>query len=454
MPRRNLLVLLTLIFLALICQQPALKNPYRRALAAAMTLIESRSLRPTEETELFAAAIDGMLSRLDENSVYVTPDEVEAFEEELNLQFGGIGVQVAVDPQSKQLIVLSPLAGSPAYRAGVLAGDKIIRIGKKDTKGMSIEEAHALLRGNPGEAVTLTVVHEGQQETQEVTITREVIQGESVLGDRRKADGSWTFTLEGHPGVGYVRIRTFTEETPAELERVLESLSKQGMRGLVLDLRDDPGGYVDAAVEIARLFIEPGTIVTMRGRYGVVHRAYTANTAGPYSKLPIAVLVNQHSASAAEIVAACLQDHKRAVVVGQRSYGKGTVQEIIDLGADCGEMKLTTFSYWRPNGQDIQRPADGESKADWGVSPNEGYKVELTSEEFARWQLWRAHRDFFHGGMVLAKTPAETKSPVGKTPLKPTASEKGEAALGPPASFTDRPLQKAVEYVERVVVEK
>ena len=165
------------------------------------------------------------------------------------------------------------------------------------------------------------------------------------------------------------------------------------MRGLVLDLRDDPGGYLNAAIDVCDMLVPSGVIVTTRGRDGRISHTYAASGDAPFTDFPMAVLINQNSASAAEIVAACLQDHHRAVIVGQRSYGKGTIQEIIDLESGCGAMKLTTASYWRPSGQNIARPHNAGPEDTWGVTPDEGYEVAVKDDDFNRWQLWRFHRD-------------------------------------------------------------
>ena len=193
--------------------------------------------------------------------------------------------------------------------------------------------------------------------------------------------------------------------------------SAHDMRGLVLDLRDDPGGYLDAAVDVCDLLIPSGVIVTTRRRGGRISRTYAASGQARFTDFPIAVLINDHTASAAEIVAACLQDHHRAVVFGQRTYGKGTIQEVIDLDKGCGAMKFTTASYWRPSGKNINRPANADAKADWGVSPDEGGKVASTGEEQGRWRKWRAHRDTVH--------PSANKPSAGKEGAEP---------------FVDRPL--------------
>ena len=186
MPRRNLLVLVAVTLVALLCYQRVQKNPYGHVLANAMTTIENRYIEPVQASKLFERAMDGMLDKLDDNSAYITPADLQEFQQSIDLQFEGVGMEVALDPQTKQLMVLSPLAGSPAYKAGIRAGDKILRIGADSTQGMSLRDAVGLLRGKPGTPVTLTVLHEGEEKPTEITIVRGTIQVDSVRGDTRR----------------------------------------------------------------------------------------------------------------------------------------------------------------------------------------------------------------------------------------------------------------------------
>lgn len=422
MPRRNLLILVLMTVVAVLCRERVQSN-YVRVFANAMNKIENRALDPAGTKTLFEGAMYGMLGQLDGNSQYLSPADLKDFNEDLDRQFAGIGVDIGVDPETKDLTI-SPLVNSPAAKAGILAGDRILSIGKTIAKGMSLQEASSLLRGKVGSSVTLTVLHEGQTKPQEVTIVRGNIQGDSVRGDSRNADGSWEFFLEGRDRIGYLRITTFNDNTVNELKQALAAMTRHHMRGLVLDLRDDPGGYLDAGVGVCDLLIDSGVIVTTRGRDGRIFDTYSAGGDAPFTGFPVAVVVNQLTASASEIVAACLQDHHRAVIVGQRTYGKGTVQDLIELEPGCGLMKLTTKSFWRPSGKNIHRLHDATAKDEWGVSPDKGYKVELSDDEVGRWRVWRMRRDLHQAaGSALAN---------------------GE---GKP--FADRQLLRAIEYVEK-----
>jgi carboxyl-terminal processing protease len=418
MPRRNILILVLLVVVALLCRERVQKNPYVRVLAGAMGKIENMALDPVDEQQLFEGAMEGMLAQLDEHSRYFSPEEFKKFHEEVDLQFGGIGIDFTQDTKTKELIV-SPAMSSPAAKAGIRTGDKVLRIGNANARGMSANDVVALLRGRPGTPVTLTVQHQGNSTPRDITIVRDVVQGDSVRGDIRNGDGSWEFVLDGRNRIGYVRITaSFTDNTVNELRQALAWATQHDkIRGLVLDLRDNPGGYLEAGVDVCDLLIKSGDIVTTLGR----HASKTRRASGraQFTDLPMAVLVNNQTASAAEIVAACLQDHERAKVFGERTYGKGTVQEIIQLEGGCGGMKLTTKSYWRPSGKNIQRPRDATDKDTWGVSPNEGCKIDLTDEEANQWRDWRSRRD-----------------------VLPVLAGDGKA-------FVDRPLLRAVEYVEK-----
>jgi carboxyl-terminal processing protease len=423
MPRRNLLTLVLMAFVALLCHEQAQRSGYGRVVGDAITKIERQHLEPVEPAKLFERAMSGMLDRLDDHSAYIRPNDAAKFMEELDSEFAGVGIEVEIDPETKQLRVRSPLFESPAYQAGILAGDRIVRIDKTPTEGLSLEQVKRFLHGKVGESVTLSVIHAGEKEPVEIKIVRQVVHVSTVLGDTRNKNGSWNFMLEGHDRIGYVRITTFSNDTAKDLDHALHRLASEHMRGLILDLRDDPGGYLDAAIAVCRLLIKPGVIVTTRGRGDVIKDTYSADEPGPFTSVPMVVLVNQDTASAAEIVAACLQDYHRAVIVGQRSYGKGTVQEVVPLGKPFGVMKFTTKSYWRPSGKNIQRPAKGAETAKWGVLPDKGCEVPIDSEEFTQWQLWRRQRDAYHAA-------------------GPNRSHENKP-------FTDRQLLRAVECLER-----
>jgi carboxyl-terminal processing protease len=397
MPRRNLYWLIGISIVSLICYQKIESNRYGRILNDAMAHVERRYVETVEPSELFEGAMDGMMSRLDDPySDYIAPVVREELNVMLSQEFGGVGMEVSSDPRTKQLTVTSPLVGTPAYRAGIRAGDTILRIDEHSCQGLSLEDAVRLMRGKPGDAVVVTVLHEGEKQPVEIKIVREIIHVSSVLGDSRNADSTWNFWLEGHDRIGYVRINTFSSDTVEELKRALDELTAHGMRGLILDLRDDPGGLLKAAKAVCDLFIDEGVIVSTVGRDKEHDRQVEmASGQGTFLHFPMAVLVNHFSASASEIVAACLQDHHRAVIVGERTWGKGTVQEVIDLPDGAGALKLTTAGYWRPSGRNIQKHKNDQPSDEWGVKPDAGYEVVVEGEELNRLHQQRLHRDAY-----------------------------------------------------------
>ncbi len=423
MSRRNLYLLSSLLFVCLICA--AKVSRYGRVMVYAMDQIGRRSLQEVSDQKLFEGALDGMMSQLDPYSAYIKPSQLEGFREQIDQEFGGVGIQIVLDPKTEQILVASPLVDSPAYRAGIRAGDKILRIAGQSTQGLSLDDARARMRGKPREPVVLTVLHHGEEKPRDIEVVREVIRVPSVIGDTRNDDGSWNYFLQGSDHIAYVEINTFGKDTSAELSKLLAHLAKQGMRGLILDLRNNPGGLLDAAIATCDLFIPSGVIVTTRSRDGLIRRTFSASGAAPYPGLPIAVLVNKATASASEIVAACLQDHQRAVIVGERTYGKGTVQEIIRLQEDQGELKLTTASYWRPSGRNIHRDKKSTEAEAWGVSPDEGYQVPVQGDELAKLARWRYRR-------TLSKLAAAELPDTDQT-LK---------------GYTDAQLARARQYIE------
>lgn len=429
MPRRNIHVIIGLAVLCAVCA--ARSSRYGRMLTYAMNEVNLRALEEVSQQELFEGALEGMMHRLDDYSAYISPELLTEFQEDLEKEFGGVGIEIILDPETKELTVASPLVGTPAYEAGILAADKVLRIDGESTQGLSLQDASDRMRGAPGEPVTLTILHPGEDEPVDVEIVRAIIRVDTVLGDTRNEQGEWDFFLEGYDRIGYVRINSFSEQTDTELRRALDWLLERDMQGLILDLRNDPGGMLGAAIRVCDLFIDAGVIVTTRRRDGEIREAFTATRSGTYPDFPMAVLVNSFSASASEIVAACLQDHGRAIVVGQRTFGKGTVQELIPLEADQGLLKLTTASYWRPSEKNIHRRRDAGEDDDWGVRPNKGYEVEVDSDQLAKLVSARFRRDVRQGNHGQESPPD---------------SNAADPAIDPQ-------LAKAVEYIQQKLEE-
>jgi len=403
MPRQNLFIVLASAVVSIVCFRQvdsAHRSEYGQmydTFAEVLKEVDAHYLRKVENRQLFEGALQGMMGRLDPYSAYIGPDQFADFVATLEQKFGGIGIEVALDPEAGALTVTTPLADSPAFAAGVRAGDTILAIDGESTKGYGLEEIVSRLRGKKG-VVVLTVVHKGESEPVDLSIGRAVIAMPSVLGDTRDEENHWSYFLPGQDRIGYIRITTFGENTAAELENALAWLHERDARGLILDLRHNRGGVFDQAIDTCDLFLKEGRIVSTRGRDGEELKVEEASGDAPYADLPLVILVNQQTASAAEIVAACLQDHHRAIIVGQRTYGKGTVQNVIRLEGGRSLLKLTTASYWRPSGQDIHRHLDVKDQQHWGVQPDEGYEVVLTEEAANALNRHRHQRDVLREG--------------------------------------------------------
>jgi carboxyl-terminal processing protease len=302
------------------------------------------------------------------------------------------------------------------------------------------------LKGKEGEDVRVTVARAGEPELVEYTLKRAIIHMQSVLGDSRKPDDTWRFTLDEDPQLGYIRVTQFGHETLDELKRALEQCKEAGVRGLILDLRNNPGGLLTSATDICDLFLEKGlTVVQTVNRQGKEIERFRANGNAPYPSLPLAILVNGNSASAAEIVSACLQDNHRAVIVGERTFGKGTVQSPFKLNDDS-ILKLTIYEYRSPLGRNIHRREDAKDTDVWGVSPDPGYDVPLTPEAEIAIAMRRRERDVVRRGKPkpdasatadgnartsATATPSGTVTPSGIGRPTPTASATSSGAKLP-----------------------
>jgi carboxyl-terminal processing protease len=348
-----------------------------------------RKLSEEEMRKLVEDMINGGLARIDSYSVFINPKNRREFDQHSTGKFGGIGIEIQADRQSGLLTVITPIIDTPAYKAGVQAGDKILAIDNDPTEAMTGDEAVEKIRGNIGVPLTLTVLHEGSDRPVELKMVRAVVKVESLRGDQRKANDEWDFMFDKQRKISYIRLLSFDEKAPTELRNAIRQLKSQNVRGLVLDLRNNPGGLLTSAVEISTLFLKKGsTIVSIRGRNqkDKVHKSdryeiEVVDEGGEKqdevieplldsaAECPMVVLINRSSASASEIVAAALQDNNRAVIIGERSFGKGSVQNVIPLENRKSILKLTTASYWRPSGKNIHRQGKKDDE-EWGVSPS------------------------------------------------------------------------------------
>jgi carboxyl-terminal processing protease len=330
---------------------------------------------------------DGMLNELDKFSAMIWPHDVTDFEKHTKGHFYGVGIQITKE-MGEPLEVVTPLAGTPAYRAGIKPGDIITSVDGRRTDDLSIDKLVRMIMGEQGTRVTLRIKRPGRVKPFDVPIIRDKITIRTVKGWRRLHDGGWDYSLDADRGVGYVRCTQFSEQTPEELVEALDQLKDRELNALVLDLRWNPGGLLGAAVEVADEFLDQGRrIVSTKGRQ-VRYDQRSAEAKGRYQSGALVVLVNDASASASEIVSGALQDWNRAVVVGERTYGKGSVQNVIRIRHDRAMLKLTTAYYYLPHGRLLHR-TNGDDE--WGVEPN--IDVPMTPKQVRRWLEIRRETD-------------------------------------------------------------
>ncbi len=309
--------------------------------------------------------IDGCMASLDQFSSVIWPSEAEEFRKQTTGEFAGVGIQINV--QNEYVTVFSPLEDSPAYRAGIRPGDRIVRIDGEDAKGIDVDDAVKRITGPRGTTVVLTIRHEGEDIDHDVTLKRDRIVLHTVKGfERIDGTANWNHMIDPDMGVAYVRVGSFTEKTVRDLRQAIEDVSAKGARGLILDLRYNQGGLLTAAWEMAELFLPAGKrIVSTSGRDP---REDWERTSGrPMTDLPLIVLINENSASASEIVSGAIKDHQRGLLVGERTYGKGSVQNLIPIADNAAFLKLTTAYYYLPSGRCLHRIP---GTAEWGVDPD------------------------------------------------------------------------------------
>jgi len=305
-----------------------------------LSLIEANYVEDVKSEDLINGSIKGMLRTLDPHSSYMTPDIFKEVQVETEGEFGGLGIEITI--KNEILTVVAPIEDTPADRAGLKPNDKVLKIGGESTKDMSIMEAVKKMRGKEGTKVIITIMRDGFEEPKDFEIVRDIIKVKSVK-----------YQIMDET-VGYIKIKSFTKNTSEELDAALKSVTKNPIIGLILDLRNDPGGLLNQAVEVCNRFLEKGQLVVyIKGKREEQNLKFSSSGRNPYLDFPMIVLVNAGSASASEIVAGALQDLKRAVVVGTTTFGKGSVQTIIPL-SDGSALRLTTAKYYTPKGRLIQ----------------------------------------------------------------------------------------------------
>ena len=419
-----------------------------RAFAEVFSVIKRDYVEPVEDRKLIVQAISGMLSGLDPHSAYLDADALKELQDGIRGEFGGLGIEVGVEEGF--IKVISPIEGTPAFRAGVQAGDLIVRIDETPAKGMPLEEAVKRMRGKPATKVTLTLARKGEQQPIVVTLTREIIRVQSVRSKMVE------------PGYAYLRVTQFQGDTAKSVVEHLGRLGKDGKpKGLVLDLRSDPGGLLNSAIGVSAAFLPEGvTVVTTNGRMPDAHREYRAApgdyTHGRFSgdalralpswarEVPMVVLVNGGSASASEIVAGALQDHKRAVIMGTRTFGKGSVQTTLPL-SNSAAIKLTTARYYTPSGRSIQAK---------GIDPD--FVVEESAQGGSVRRLREADLRRHLGSDLDSNAEGRTRD--DNSPVRPVHGTGAEAASPPPKPFEfggedDYQLSQALNQLKGLRVE-
>ena len=382
--------------------------------------VERNYVKDVDRRRLMEAALRGMLKELDPYSSFIPPEELARFNDRVKQQFGGIGIQVQPEPRTRRILVVSPLPNTPAYKAGVRAGDIVMEVEGENTEDMPLSRAVQLMKGAAGDKVSIKVRHMGESEDVSLEIERAIIQVSSVLGDRYDDKGQWDFMIDNEDHLAYIRLTQFGRKSGEELAVAIEELKTRGMQGLVLDLRFNPGGLLSQAVRISDMFVQTGTIVSTEGKNSP-SRTWSATKDGTYEDFPMVILVNRFSASASEIVSACLQDHKRAHVIGERSWGKGSVQNVIELESGASALKLTTAGYKRPSGKNIHRFPESKETDEWGVMPDE--EIRFSRKELQDYDRYRRDRDVLR--------------------------DSGESEV----EFEDRQLSKALEHLRNRIAE-
>jgi len=395
--------------------------------------IANNYVEAIDDQKLEQGALEGMFAQLDPFSMYVPPAKQEEFDRMLDGSFEGVGIQLNQDEKTKEVEVITPIEGSPAFKAGVCAGDIILKVNGDPVTGLSILDVTKKIKGKVNTPVTLSVRHT-TGEVADLTMKREEIVMGTVKGFKRMQNGQWDWFVAHDPKIGYVRITQFTPDTAERVREALEGSQGQkgmiadGMKGLILDLRFNPGGRLDQAAKLVDMFISKGVIVSTKGR-NRPENVITATEEGTLPYFPLVVLVNEHSASASEIVAGSLMDNQRALVIGERTYGKGSVQELMPLEGNQGELKLTVAYYYLPSGRLVHRKKDA---TDWGVQPQIAVPMDEETEKKVMMELDQHER-------FLPPVP------------KRSATQPTTGTTTQPAS-SDIQLQRAVETMTGLVV--
>ena len=389
MPARNAQILILATLVCLLCYMQAKRLKYAGRIGSAIETIEQYYVDEVKGDDLYQSAMKGLL-KLDPYSEFIPATEYTEFQATIGQQFGGVGILIEGPPTTKQLTVVAPLLNTPAYEAGVQPGDRIVEINGETTMDLNADDARSRMRGPVGTTVDVTIERDSQQEPIKLTLKRADIHVDSVVGDHIQPDSKWSYFLKEDPEIAYIRISMFGERTADEFRQVLKQIKPQA-KALIIDLRFNPGGVLSAAVEMCDMLLSEGRIVSTKGRRSGFDHTETADAQVEIAEdIPIIILQNDQSASASEVMSACLQDQHRALVAGERSFGKGTVQQVFEIDHASTAIKFTIARYYRPSGANIHRTPEMKPTEVWGVSPEKELELKMSETErlylFRRWQ--------------------------------------------------------------------
>ena len=405
MHRRNLLIFAIVVPGCILACAAQDRTGQGKRFAEVIYRIDKGYFRNIDSEQLFQAAMEGVFRKLDDRSEFIEPSQLRNYERDFKKEFAGIGVELDAELSSGEIVVVAPVYGGPAWQAGIRSGDRIISVEGIETRGRNLSEIVAQFRGEVGSQVELCIRKQGvglndRSVIQDVTLSRQNITIESVRGDRRLPSGKWDWWLEGDPNIAYLRISHFSKRTDTEVAALIEKLVfKQPPRGLVIDLRGNSGGILEGGIALCNLFLEDGLIAAVTNDRSnnsngkQLQQKWTATAGQVLKGVPIAVLVDEFTAGVAEIVAACLQDHKRATIVGSRTFGNASVQTITTLSSGPGAIRLTTNEYQRPSGTSLNRLSTSIESDAWGVRPDSNFAFSPTRKQLEDWITWRQDRD-------------------------------------------------------------
>jgi carboxyl-terminal processing protease len=389
-----------------------------------LNVIETQYVDEVNTTDLVDKALNGLLSNLDAHSAFMDTKAYKDLNVQTKGEFGGLGISIGM--KEGALTVIAPIDGTPAYRAGIKAGDIILKIEDRATLGMNIDESVKLMRGKPGTSITLTIIRKNEPKPLEIKITRDIIKIQSVYAKTIGDD------------LLYLHVTSFDQKVVTDIQKALKEHSKT--KGIILDLRNNPGGLLDQAVGLVDLFVDEGVIVSQKGRASIENIEYKATKKNSDMKTPIVVLINGGSASASEIVSGSLQDFKRAIVVGEKSFGKGSVQVVMPVG-ETEALKLTVARYYLPSGRTIQAE---------GVTPD--ITVHLGKIEYMEDPIMLKERELKkHLKNELSKINGDKKS---KKDKKDDTEEVDKTVITEKQLYEDAQLKSAVDILKALIITK